>query len=235
MGHYILKLRKMDRDALAGVRNRSTLWAAESENFIWIKSLAEPDHILRQLPVLETYHTDEADLLFLPGALTPVGHQPALEWMTIAEFLPVEVPVAAMPARLPRSIPFRLQVATDTKPGSALLCSLSDWKQYAESAPAIRLEVLSFAVSATARVLVTGYPLPALPGEEYWSCGIGLLIPCGYEPELPIYATLFSRKLNAEGKSLVLFHTNGNYEIIENTDIVKASRSGIRLTTITHG
>ncbi len=235
MGHYILKLRKMDRDALASVRNRNTLWAAETGNFIWIKSPAEPDRILRQLPVLETYITDEDDRLFHPGMLTPVGLLPALEWMAIASFLPVELPVAAMPAQPPQRIPIKLQVAAETKPGSALLCSLADWKQYAESAPAIRLEVLSFAVSATARVLVTGYPLPALPGEEYWSCGNGLLIPCGYEPELPLYATLVSRKLNAEGTALVLLHTDGNYEIIDSAEMVKASRSGIRMTAITHG
>ena len=235
MGQYILKLRKTDRDSLAAVRNHGLLWAAESTDSIWLKSQTVPDKLLLKLPVLETFITDEQDRLFIPGTLTPIGVLPALEWNTLPVFLPVQVPVAAMPARMPGKIPVRLKVASESRPGCALLCSLMIWKQYGETAASIRLDVLSYAVSESEQVLITGHPLPALPGIEYWTPGHGLFYPCGYEPEFSVYNNLLGRKLNPDGLSLVLFHPDGSFDCINKSALQKATRSSIRLTTLLHG
>lgn len=234
MGHYIFKLRRRDRDSLAAVRNHGLLWAADTADFIWLKSQSAPDVLLRQLPVLETYITDEQDRLFIPGALTPVGVLPVLEWSTLPAFLPVQVPVAAMPARMPGKIPVRLKASAESRPGNALLCDLKIWKQYGETAPSTRLDVLSYAVSESAQVIITGNPLPALPGIEYWSPGHGLFFPCGYEPELPLYSLLLGPKLNPDGLSMVLFHQDGSFDCISKRFLIKSTRSGIRQTTILH-
>jgi hypothetical protein len=107
--------------------------------------------------------------------------------------------------------------------------SLSVWQQYAATAPEVRLLGLRFAASANDQVLVLGTPLPPVPGKEYWSTH-DLLLPAGFDFELPLAAGLLAAKLNPCNDAVLRFGTDGSWEKIPKEALVPASRSAARLT-----
>jgi len=234
MPGIIFSLDKKDKAALATVRCSKGLMAAENDLFIWLKGIAEPvDIALQQLPVKNRYTADGQGNLFLPGGLTPIGVLPTLSWQTLASFIPVEAPVSALPGKTDKGIPIRLVPSTQTREGAALLTSLTAWKHYAETAPAIRLAPLRFAVSESNEVFITGHPLPPLPGREYWACG-NILLPGGYDFELPLVKDFISEKHCPAADAIIVFDTYGHWQAIAYSCFVEAKRSAIRLTKGNH-
>jgi hypothetical protein len=111
----------------------------------------------------------------------------------------------------------------------ALLTSFEAWRTYAEAAPEIRLRGLRFAVSAERQVLLLGAPLPPLPGQEYWQQA-GLLLPAGYDLEVPLLAPLLTSRLTSDSEALVLFTAEGGWALVPMAHLVPATRSAVRLT-----
>jgi hypothetical protein len=103
------------------------------------------------------------------------------------------------------------------------------WQQYAATAPEVRLLGLRFAASANDQVLVLGTPLPPVPGKEYWSTH-DLLLPAGFDFELPLAAGLLAAKLNPRNDAVLRFGPDGSWEKIPKEALVPASRSAARLT-----
>jgi hypothetical protein len=74
-----------------------------------------------------------------------------------------------------------------------------------------------------------GNPLPPVPGRGYWERD-GILLPNGYDFELPLVAGLLAGKLNAGRDSVLFFNADGSWEKILSGDFVAATRSAVRLT-----
>lgn len=236
MYELIFTLDKKNTDSLGSIRSMPGLQLAADENDIWLRGLYETgelDITIRQLPIKHSYYVNEHDLLFIPGGLTAVAVLPALNWQPIAEFISVKIPVAAMPGKLHTAAVIRVIPSTHDKKGTALLTTLEQWKAYAETAPGIRLAQLQFAVSQKNEVMIIGTPLPSIPGKEYWKTG-NILLPCGYDLEIPMAASFISQQLNPEQDGLLIFDTNGGCEKIEFAYLVPAKRSAVRLTSITN-
>jgi len=134
-----------------------------------------------------------------------------------------------MPGQVKEKYPIRVIPSVYAEKGSALLCPLATWKSYADSAPEVRLSRLRFAVSQSGQVLVWGSPLPAISGQEYWQRG-GMLLPCGYDFEIPFVADLLARRLNPENDSVLLFYADGTWDRIARKHLIPVTRSGVRLT-----
>ena len=126
-------------------------------------------------------------------------------------------------------IKIKLVRSGNQRQGEALLTSLQHWKAYAESASAIRLQVLQFAVSDHDEVLITGSPLPSLPGKEFWIEN-DILLPCGFEFEIASVAGFIREKINTGGDNYIVFDQGGQWQKISKTFFVPAKRSAIRLT-----
>lgn len=231
MKNWVLVFKKSDLSALGSVRCWPDMQAAETETEIWLRcpiqqtNLGEP---LRRLPALYTYRENKAGLLFPVQGITPISTLPALGWVNIREFIPLEMPTAALPAQMDQTYTLKLVPSSTYRPGAALRMNLSDWQHYAETAPDIRLQQLHFALAASGQVLVIGLPLPSVPGEEYWQRE-QLLLPSGYDLELPITATLIAMRENVAGAKF-LFEKNGDWQKIEHNSFVPATRLGIRLS-----
>ncbi|WP_100335619.1 hypothetical protein [Hymenobacter chitinivorans] len=232
MTERVIVLASADRPVLGHVRTVPGLRAAEAAGQLWLRGLPATGELpvaVRALPAVATYAADAQERLFPAGHRTPTGRLPALVWQPIAEFVPLELPTAAVPARTVPSYRVRLLPSGRAQAGAALLTTLPQWLAYVETAPEIRLRGLRFAVSSDAEVLVLGTPLPPVAGQEYW-LQHGLLLPAGFDLEAPLLAPLLARKLDPAADGVVLFRADGRWEQILATDVVPVTRGAVRLT-----
>ncbi|RSK36272.1 hypothetical protein [Hymenobacter metallilatus] len=227
----ILVLPAARHAALATVRDQPGLHCALApDGRLWLRGLPpEPPLPVQQLPAEARYHLDAAGRLFPVGRATPTGQLPAgLAWQPVRTFAPLGLPVAALPSLVPAPAPAALVPLPEARPGAAILTTLAALQQYAETAPAIRLERLRFAVAGPRRVLVLGTPLPPVPGLELWQHG-QLLLPAGLGFESELVAALVVQQLSP-GTDFVLFGPDGGWERVAETNLVPATRSAVRLT-----
>ena len=225
----ILILQKKDKAALGVVRCITGLEAAMQEDEIWIRGIDSQtiDLRIQQLPAIKSYRLGEDALLFPNEKITPVGKLPELDWKSLQTFISVEPPVSAMPGEVQDSLPIRLAISKKERNVEALLIDLSTWKRYAATAPQIRLEQIQFAVSENNEVLICGTPLIPLPGKTFWLRD-RILLPSGYDLELPVFSKMIQQRLDSEGRSFILFRENGTWEKIPFQNLVKGQRSAIR-------
>lgn len=232
MKELILVLLKKDQEALGDVRCFPGLRIAEHEGLLWIRGIpvsGNPDLKIRQLPAFTTYFLDNENRLFPVHSLTPTGKLPEKTWIPLQEFLPVALPLAALPGELKEKKAVRLIPSDKIEKGNALVITLAQWKAYAEKAPGIRLEKTRFAVSEDDRVIVISDPLIPVPGKEY-HLRATLLLPCGYDFDPPVISGLLSNKLNPAQDCLLLFSVEGHWEKIPLKNFVQGKRSAVRLT-----
>lgn len=235
MQETILKLEEKDKEALASIRCADGLLAATDNGYIWLRGIKETNlnNKINQLPVKNTFLIDEKNQLFHPGALTPVEILKPLKWLPLQEFIIVEAPVSVLPGITNKKIEIKILTSAKERKGTALLTSLSAWKEYADMAPAARLMNVKFAVSENNEVLIIGNPLPPLPGKEYWETQ-NILIPCGYDFQLSMTPSFISKKWNDDKKSIILFHADSKWQRIEKNYFVQGKRSAVRLTKFPH-
>lgn len=229
MPETILLLAPENKASLGAIRCMPGLQAAERGEHIYLR-VKDVDTSIQQLPAQYSYWMDEEERLFPVNGLTPVGKLPAdLPWKPLTAFLPVEAPIAALPGKPVDKQNIRLVPANIAQEGYALLTTLAQWKAWADTAPAIRLAQLQFAVSAGNEVLITGKPLPALPGREFWMQD-SVLMPAGYSFEWALMPAIIAEELNGEKDSLILFETDATWQAIPLNAFVPATRSAVRLT-----
>ena len=234
MAEFVLKLLETDKASLGAVRCMEALRVAEEEGSIWLRGInasIEMDASLKKLPVQNTFITDQENNLFNVGSVTPVGKLKDLNWQPLTDFIKVEMHNAAFPGKTNSKIPIRLVKTTKAREGTAMLTTLETWKKYAETVSELRLRAIKFAVSNKNEVLVTGHPLPSIPGKEFWEIN-DLLIPAGYEFEMSIIPVFINERLNKNRKAIILFDTNGRWQKIDKLFFVAGKRSAVRLTKI---
>lgn len=230
MKNWVLVLQGSDLPKIGKIRCWLGMQAAELEGQLWLRcpmQQAELEEALRCLPLLFTYREDEQGLLFREGQLTPSARLPQLNWTPLTEYISVELPTAALPAMAPNKYTVKLTPLATAQNGVGLKTTLEQWQQYAETAPAIRLECLHFALSEIGEVMILGEPLPPISGEEFWQRG-SVLLPAGYDLEWPIVAELLAIRENTAGQYYLVFDQKGNWEKIEKECFVPATRAGIR-------
>jgi hypothetical protein len=234
MQEFILKINKSNRNALGAVRCLQGLMVAEDDRYTWLRvtvANVEMENYLQALPVQQRFELDKNGNMFLQQAATPVETLPEFSWQKLEIFLPVELPASAMPGIVASTIGIRIVPTGKARESTGLLTRLELWKQYAESAPAVRLSRNRFAVSGKNEVMVLGKPLPSLPGKEYWSVN-DIFLPAGYDFEIPLIAGFLRSKLDVAKDDIILFDETGAWQSIGKNFFVEAKRSAIRSTTV---
>lgn len=228
----ILYFKKKDLESLGKIRTMPHLTIALEGDFFYAKGFAVSKKtipILAALPAQVVYELDANNLLFPKGKTTPIKTLPNLTWQPIRQVLPIEMPVAALSGQPPRQDLPTLVRADNSQKGTVLKTTISLWKQYAETAAAVRLAQLKFAVSEKGEVLIWGTPLPPIPGQEFWVSN-GNFLPCGFDFELSLYSILIQKQWNALQDAILLFDKTGNWEKIALKNFVKGTRSAVRMT-----
>jgi hypothetical protein len=224
----ILVLESKYGDKLGGLRGIPGLKAAADRDLIWLRGIAvgsTPDKRIASLPILHRYNADPEERLFPDQQKTPTGKLPKLDWQPIKAFVPIELPVSAMPGKLFLPVRISLSRSNEVNEAIALLTDLKSWKIYAETAAGTRLQPFRFAVSGKGEVLVIGRPLPQLPGKTFWPRD-QMLLPSGYDLDPPVLGTL----VEAPKETLMLFEPDGNWQAIPIAHFQSAGRSAVRLT-----
>ena len=222
----MILLKDKYKDRLGSIRHVPGWKAATDETEIWLKgpvSNGAFQNALSSLPADANYLMDDNGRLFPVGKQTPVRILKELAWQDLRDFLPLEMPVSAMPGETDVRIQLKVKRSLFEQEVYALKTSFLGWKAYVESAPAIRLQCLRFAVSENEEVLVIGTPLPVLRGQLYWR-NKNLLLPAGFNFDPPVLADLLPTT-----SDLVLFDELGNRETIPAAAFAVAFRTTVRL------
>jgi hypothetical protein len=228
----ILVMREVDKPALGAVRCHPGLRAALHNEQIWIRGIAAAatgDRSLSQLPVLHTYLLDGENRLFPAGGLTPVARLSVLDWISLHEFIGLELPASALPGIVSQKLAISLVQAGLEIKAAALMTTLERWQQYGLNAPLARLERLRFAVSEKGEALIIGTPLPPLPGRTY-TLQDDIFLPAGYAFNPPGIHRIIHSAQNHNGDGHLLFEVDGSCQWIPSSYCVPATRSAIRMT-----
>lgn len=231
MQNWIVSIHANQLSSLGNLRDLPSLQVAVYGDERWLKAqdpAMEMPEPVKGLPLIRYGRLDEFNNFFDRSAITPTLQLPALDWQLLTRFLSVDWPVSALPAQIREGINIQLVRSAATQPPVALLTTLSHWKEYGNHAPGVRLAPLRFALSGNGQVLVTGSPLPNIPGTEYWNDG-GLWLPAGFAFASKASADLFRAKWLMDDHS-ILWQENGSWSDIPHSFFKPATRSAIRLS-----
>lgn len=235
MTNWVYTMASNQRKALYSIRTLTDWRVAENETGIWLKRETgeEVPLTIQQLPCSERFRMDENNRLFLTGKLTPTAVLPALNWHTLSDFLPVEMPVAALPGNSVTAIELKLVRSENERKSELLLVDWKEWEAYASKAPNIRLAPLRFATNTEEETLVWGDPLPPLPGKVFWQVH-QVFLPAGWTFEQEIVAEILAETYCKDKSAFLLFKETGQWEKINWIHFVGASRKAINQTKINH-
>jgi len=230
MKESVLLLETKYAESLGALRNVPHWRAAAKGEQTWLRGPIDNgvfQRSLNSLPLVASYFLDAENRLFPKGKKTPVMQMEQFDWLPIAEFLPVTLPVSAMPGKIKEKVELKLSRSAKQQDPAALRTTLKEWINYAGAAPLIRLQQLRFAVSASGVVLVVGTPLPAIKAQVFWAHD-NLLLPAGFDFDPPIPLNLLNAGLGKDKNEMIVFDINGNREHIPVSCFNAAKRSVIR-------
>jgi len=229
---WVICLATEDAAALAPLRLVAGIEVAEAGADLWLRGPVGDERLatlLASLPARRRYELLADNQLRAPGQRVPSARLPTLRWQPLSTWLQVELPVAALPARHPETVPLRLVRAGNECEPELLLTTLAEFQQFATHAPQVRLNRLEFAAAPDGRVLVRGVPLPPLPGRRF-SIYQGVAVPAGFAWQPTVSAEVLARCFGVTGDRLVIWNEDGTITPIHSEQFVPAARSAVRAT-----
>jgi hypothetical protein len=200
---YLLEIGKPHLDFLGPVRHWGQLRIAASPDGYWVRGLTAEQlesTEIRSIPFKKLYYQYEGQpqLLFPYGGTVPVKKLPStLLWTPLEKTMPLEHPSYNHNYfGLSEKLTIRLVVAAQEQEPEGLMVSLRQLGEYIQTAPAVRLEPLSWVI-VDDQALILGRPLLPLPGKSYWRRGNHLL-PAGLDFEWSVLAPTLERELDPE-------------------------------------
>jgi hypothetical protein len=234
---WAMLVRKEDARGAAVLFGRHAV-VSETAAGVWIKGQShgdESDRLLRLVPAVERWDVEPDGQLTAVGSRVPSAKLPSGPWLPFEEWLRLAPQPAALPGTRGRPAELRLErgkppesLAIDQSP-SAILVEADHWRRYADRAASIRLKQLAFAADDSGRVLVTGRPLPPLPGRRLYSA-LRLFVPCGFHWRPAIDAATLREVLGLADGEYALFEADGSFERIDDRRFIAATRSAVRLS-----
>lgn len=203
-----------------------------SHNTVWIKGETLDDRvsrILRSLPDAERFLVTANNSLTSWGETVPREVLPDGTWIPISEWLTLQMPAAGFAAPISQRVPLSIVRSDSPVEANMLKVAWKVWRDYAISAPVIRLNQWAFAVSDQGEALIRGRPVAPLPGIRYVEQS-GIAIPVGWRLEPPIAEASLHRAMSLEPGTIAMISEAGTMEGILESAFVRATRSAVRLT-----
>src|SRR5215212_1106590 len=116
----------------------SELQLAEDSEHLWLRGPPGEEATapaLAALPALDRYERVGEFRLRRINRRIPSDVLPELAWQPLAEWLQVELPLAALPAKTPQPAALRLVASSLEREADVLLTTLAEWANYVASAP----------------------------------------------------------------------------------------------------
>ena len=170
-------------------------------------------------------------MLFPYGGTVPVKKLPStLLWTPLEKAMPLEHPAYNHNYfGLSGKLSIRLVASSGhEEEAAALLVALPVLETYIQTAPAVRLEPLSWVIIDD-QALVLGRPLLPLPGKSYWRRGNHLL-PAGLDFEWSVLSETLDGELNADGDCWLVWDEEGRWLAVMKEACRPLSISSFRLT-----
>lgn len=217
--------------SLGLLRLRPGLEVLERDGAIWLRGPALDDELLlrlRALPGAVRFTLDAEHRLVPAGRRLARGRLPLGEWRSLRTWLEVELPPPALPAATEQRVALTLTRAGATVVApNALRLAAEVWRDWAETAPRVRLRPLRFAVSADGRVLICGTPLPPLPGTRAVERE-GIVTPCGWRWLPAVEPAVVRACLRLAAGDMAWLDPDGGWELLPGSAFVAGSRSAVR-------
>jgi hypothetical protein len=229
---WAISMDEKDASSLASLRLVPGIEVALAGSVVWLRGRATDESTspkLAALPVRKRYEWLEPDLLRQLGHRIPSERLPAASWGPLREWLQVRIPVAALPAGLPATVPLRLIRSTEERQADLLLTTIELFRRFSTDAAQVRLERLRFAASADGRVLVKGTPLPPLPGQRFVLYQ-GVAVPAGFAWQPAVSAEVVIQRFNVSGDALVLWNADDTITRLHQEQLIPVTRSAVRKT-----
>ena len=218
---------KSQSEQLATLRLEPDVEAGAADGTYWLRGPASDAvlHRVQMIPYVKLFHLDPENALRPWNRHLAVGVMPNIRFEPISKMIQPVLPTAGWPNVDIERIPLSLERSGQMLPASILMTSKDIWREYAVSAPAIRLRRWTFAVSDDHRVIIRGHPIPPLPGQQFRETD-GVAIPVGWECSPALEGSTLSAVVEAEPGGLVLLSTDGTMETIT-TGLVCKWRRGL--------
>jgi len=224
----------LPRESIAGLGRlrllpRLSVWEHGEE--VWLQGEGADESLeaaLRGLPGARRFSVFPDRQLLAAGSRVPPGYLPEGAWQPLKEWLHVTLEAAGLAGRVGERVSVCLVRSSTPREANVLLTTLDAWKTYGSSAPQVRLERWSFAVSDE-EVIVQGLPLPPIPGQVFVDRD-GVTVPAGWDWDPPIDAGVLRDVLGLTAGDLALLRPDGRWDRVPADAFVRAGRSAIRLS-----
>jgi hypothetical protein len=227
---YILRIGQEHRDLLSQVRHWDKLKIALHEGSYWIKELtarqvASPE--IKSIPYKQIFYL-KGNKLFPEGSRLPVQRMPlSLLWAPIDRGLPVKLP---MPNHnffgLKETVGISIVPSAKEEQAVALMVTAADLRMYMETAPAVRLQPLSWVIIGKDKAMIFGSPLLPMQGQAFWKKG-SFLFPAGFDLEFPVLSAQLENKMDPQG-DLIVWEKDSTCFRVEKAAIKKLSIASFR-------
>jgi hypothetical protein len=199
---------------------------------LWLRGASlndEIEHELRSMLDCERFHVGEDHELRLAGAILSVGRLPDIPWSRLSDWFELRLPAASFPSRPPAPVELRLVRNDDPSAANLLLTQYSIWRNFAITAPQVRLARWSFAACDDGRTAIRGIPTPPLPGISFVEQA-AVAVPIGWTWAPAVHVNVLRNWLELEAGDIALLTPDGACEVIPGDGFVRATRSAVRNT-----
>lgn len=217
-------------ESAAGLRLEPGIDALESSDAVWLRLEGDDERmqtLLQRLPGGRRFEILGDRQLRPAGSRLPQGHLPQGIWQKLRAWAGIELPRAALPAQPPERHTLALIRGGAELAANVVLTDISTWRNYALTAPQIRLDRLRFAASPNGYVVVHGNPLPPIAGTLFSEAG-GIATPCGWNWSPEIDSQTLQTLWGLNRHDLALVRTDQTWDLIRSDQFVRATRSGVR-------
>ena len=229
---WVVKLSRASTESACALRLCAGVEVAETPAALWLRG-PEADAALRKsllsLPATGRFKPTADGKLQPEGSLLATDKMPDAVWTPIRAWARPELAPSRLPADPVGRVTPRLAPAGDAvRPSNAMILEFSDWRDWALQAPEARLERLSFAASASGRVLVRGAPTPSAPGRYFFEED-GVLLPAGMRC-VPAVPAAVLRQAWRIGEGDVILWDEAGVRVLGRELFVPATRANVRAT-----
>lgn len=218
-------------NSLGRLRLQAGVEVGERGDTLWLHiphSSDELDAALRMLPG-ERFTVLPDEQLVPLGKRVPTGHLPDCDWIDLSRWLRVTAPLAGFSGQLPHKIELQFVRGGPIGESNLMVTDVATWRDYAISAPQVRLERWTFALNNVGDVLVRGTPLPPIAGRRFVETS-GIAIAAGWTWTPHVAADVLVEVLQLEEGDLALLQMDGQWDLIPSDSFVRATRSAVRLS-----